>query len=143
MSLDPHNKLAGVHPDLVRVVKAAAQEPQAFEIVYGLRTIRAEAEAVATGHSETMHSRHLPDDHYANAAMAVDFACLTNGAVDWTVADAQGGIYGQAAKQILDAAERLGVKCQWGGAAVGAWVDGQVSHFHDWGHIQLDPSEYP
>jgi len=143
VSLDPHGLLAEVHPDLVRVVQAAAQIPQAFQIVYGIRTLAAEAEAVASGHSETMHSRHLPDPHYGGKAMAIDFACLTNGAIDWTVADADGGIYGKAAAQILTASERLGVKIQWGGQFVGAWIDGVVSHFRDWGHVQLDPEQYP
>lgn len=143
MSLDPHGLLAEVHPDLVRVAQAASQTPQAFQIVYGIRTLAAEAQAVATGHSETMHSRHLPDAHYGGHAMAFDFACLTNGAIDWTVANATGGIYCIAATQILVAAERLGVKIQWGGQQTGAWTDGVVSHFRDWGHVQLDPSEYP
>ena len=135
--------LAQVHPDLVRVIEAAAQAPQPFQVIYGIRTVAAEAAAVASGHSQTMHSRHLPDPHYGGVAMAVDIACLTNGAVDWTVADAGGGIYGDAADQILDAAEALKIKVQWGGSTVGAWVDGQVSHFRDWGHFQLDPSAYP
>jgi len=143
MSLDPHGLLAGVHPDLVHVMQQAAQAPQAFQVVYGVRTLAAEAEAVRTGHSQTMHSRHLPDPHFGGKAMAVDIACLTDGTVDWTVANAHGGIYGAAAEQVLAAATRLGVKLQWGGQQVGAWVDGQVSHFRDWGHFQLDPSAYP
>ncbi len=143
MSLDPRGLLAQVHPDLVKVVAAAPQAPQAFQIVYGLRTLAAEAEAVRTGHSQTMHSRHLPALAYGGLAMAIDFACLTNGVIDWTVADPSGGAYGHAASQILAAAERLGVKVQWGGQTIGAWMDGQTSHFRDWGHIQLDPSAYP
>lgn len=141
--LDPHNFLAQVHPDLARVMRAAAQTPQPFEIVYGIRTLAAEEEAVRTGHSQTLHSRHLPDARYGGVAMAVDIACLTDGAMDWTVADPTGGIYGHAAVQVLGAAHKLGVKIQWGGQMVGAWVDGVPSHFRDWGHFQLDPSAYP
>ena len=132
-----------VHPDLVRVVRAASQSPQPFEVIYGIRTEEAEAQAVATGHSQTMHSRHLPDPHDGGLSMAVDIGCLTNGRIDFTVAGPSGGIYGRAARQILAAAETLGVKVQWGGQADGAWVDGEVSHFRDWGHFQLDPSVYP
>jgi peptidoglycan L-alanyl-D-glutamate endopeptidase CwlK len=143
MGLDPRGLLGQVHPDLVKVVNAAAQTPQPFQIVYGLRTLAAEQAAVASGHSQTLHSRHLADARYGGLAMAIDFACLTDGAIDWTVADAAGGIYGHAAAQILDAAESVGVKVQWGGQAVGAWIDGQPSHFRDWGHVQLDPSAYP
>lgn len=143
MSLDPHGLLGAVHPDLVRVIETAAQTPQPFQVVYGIRTLAAEAEAVRTGHSQTMHSRHLPDPHYGGKAMAVDIACLVDGHIDWTVANADGGIYGQAAAQILAAAEKLGVKVQWGGQPVGAWVEGVVSRFHDFGHFQLSASAYP
>lgn len=140
--VDPHGLLAHVHPDLARVILAASQAPQPFQIVQGLRDVAAEEAAVESGHSQTMHSRHLPDEHFGGVSMAVDFACLVDGEVSWTVSNAAGGAYGIAAGQILGAAQRLGVKIQWGGQTVGAWVDGQVSHFRDWGHIQLDPSAY-
>lgn len=146
--LDPHNLLADVHPDLVKVAEAAAQTPQPFQIVYGIRTEAAEEAAVASGHSETLHSRHLaggglgPSTAYGGKACAFDFATLVDGEISWTVADPLGGAYGVAAGQILAAAAALGIKVQWGGAAVGAWTDGQVSHFRDWGHVQLDPSVY-
>lgn len=143
MSLDPRDLLAQVHPDLVKVIQAAAQAPQPFEVVYGIRTLAEEEKAVASGHSQTLHSRHLSDARYGGVAMAVDIACLTGGSVDWSVANPEGGIYGEAAKQILAAATELDIKVQWGGQQVGAWVDGQPSHFRDWGHYQLDPSAYP
>lgn len=147
--VDPHGLLANVHPDLVRVILAASQVPQPFAIDYGIRTLAEEEEAVRTGHSETLHSRHLPDPHYPDAAnpdglaMAVDFYCIVGGKISWLVANSAGGTYGIAAAQILAAGARLGVKLQWGGLKVGAWVDGVPSNFRDWGHIQLDPSAYP
>lgn len=141
--LDPHNLLAKVHPDLVKVIQKAAQQPQPFQVVYGIRTIEEEREAVATGHSQTLHSRHLPDPTFGGVAMAVDIACLdAKGKLTWTVDNQTGGIYGDAAKQILAAANLLGVHIQWGGQPVGAWIDGVVSHFRDWGHYQLDPTNY-
>ena len=143
MTVDPHGLLAHVHPDLVKVILAASQTPQPFAVCYGVRTLAAEQQAVATGHSQTLHSRHLPDAHYGGLAMAVDIVCLTHGADDWTVADAAGGIYGIAAKQVLAAAAPLGIPVQWGGQVIGAWTDGVVSHFRDWGHYQLDPASYP
>ena len=143
-------KLAEVHPDLVRVARATPQTPQAWRVDYGLRTEAAEAQAVATGHSKTMHSRHLGDPSFPIPgrpgecyAMAFDFCLLVNGAVSFDVSDQNtGGGFGVVAAQILATAERLGVKVQWGGQKVGAWVDCQVSHWRDWGHIQLDPSAY-
>lgn len=142
MSVDPHNLLAQVHADLVRVIQAASQTPQPFQICYGIRTLAAEEQALATGHSETLHSRHLPDPNYDSLAMAVDIVCLTNGVPDWTVSDSTGGIYGLAAKQILAAAAPLGIPVQWGGQTIGAWIDGVTSNFRDWGHYQLDPASY-
>lgn len=141
--LDPHGLLAKVHPDLVAVIKKASQTPQPFQVVYGIRTLEAEKEALAKGNSKTLNSRHLADPHFNGEAMAVDIACLDkNGKISWTVADANGGTYGVAAKQILVAAHQLNIPVQWGGSPVGAWIDGVVSHFRDWGHFQLDRSTY-
>lgn len=147
--LDPAGKLKGVHPDLVKVLRLTPQAPQPFRVVFGPRTIAEQATALKTGHSQTMHSRHLADKRYATAefpdglAMAIDFAVLVDGKVNWKVANKAGGAYAIAAAQIMSTAKRLGVVIQWGGLEVGAWVDGQVSHYRDWGHIQLDPSAYP
>lgn len=140
--LDPHNLLSQVHPDLVKVIEAAAQQPQPFEVIYGIRTLAAEAKAVAEGHSQTMHSRHLPDPHYNDLAMAVDIGIFQNGVYQGDGPDVP-PLYTSAAVQILAAAKTLGIDVQWGGAAVGAWIDGVVSHFRDWGHFQLDPAKYP
>jgi peptidoglycan LD-endopeptidase CwlK len=149
-AVDPESLLRNVHPKLAQVIILADQAPQPFRVVYGLRSLSAEAAAVASGHSETMHSRHLaggglgPPSAYGGAALAVDVAAIDpEGEIDWTVADASGGRYGAIADQVLASAADLGVKVQWGGAAIGAWVDGAPSHFRDWGHYQLDPSEFP
>jgi peptidoglycan L-alanyl-D-glutamate endopeptidase CwlK len=134
VSLDPHNLLAMVHPDLVKIIEAAAQTPQPFQVVYGLRTEAAEEQAVATGHSATMHSRHLADANYDGKACAADVAALTDGEIDWTVSNAEGGIYGQIAHQIMAAANELDLPVEWGGN----WVT-----FKDWGHFQLPWAQYP
>lgn len=149
VGVDPLGLLAHVHPDLVKVILTTPQAPQAFRIVQGLRSAEDEAEAVRTGHSKTLHSRHLADPRYVDdanpngLAMAVDFAVLVGGAVSWKVGNEHGGAYGIAAAQIRGRATVLGIAIQWGGQEIGAWVDGQPSHFRDWGHIQLDPSAYP
>ncbi len=142
--VDPHGYLAQVHPDLARVVRAAAQTPQPFVVVYGVRTEAAEATAVASGHSETLHSRHLPQAAEHGLSCAVDVCALgSDDALDWTVTDAQGGHFALIAQQIQHAADMLGVPIEWGGATVGAWAPGVISHFHDWGHFQLPWKEYP
>jgi len=140
--LDPHNLLAQVHPDLVKVITTSSQAPQAFQVVYGIRTLAAEAQAVAEGHSQTMHSRHLPDPKYNNLSMAVDVGVFIGGKYIGDGPDVP-SLYTAVSEQVLHAAEQAGVKVQWGGQAVGAWIDGVTSHFRDWGHFQLDPSEYP
>lgn len=142
--MDPRSEanLAQVHPDLQSVIRTASQVPQAFVVIYGIRTLAAEAEAVASGHSETMHSRHLPDPHFHGLAMAVDVAALIDGAVSFAPGQ-EAQVFGQIAAQIQVAADAAGIKIQWGGAAVGAWIEGQVSHFRDWGHVQLAAETYP
>lgn len=142
--LDPHDLLAGVHPDLARVARVAAQTPVAFQVVFGLRTAAQEALAVATGHSQTTHSRHLAQPGQEGLACAIDVCVIgSGGALDWTVGDAQGGAFNAVAAQLQHAADTLGIPIQWGGAMVGAWRPGVVSTFHDWGHFQLPWSQYP
>lgn len=54
-------KLVGVHPDLIRVVRGAANRYQggAFIVVEGLRTLEKQREYFRAGKSQTMRSRHL------------------------------------------------------------------------------------
>lgn len=132
--------LAHVEPDLARVLRAAAQTPQPWRVVYGLRTPAAEQQAVATGHSHTLHSRHLPDAK--GLAAAVDVAAIEDGALSWAPGR-EAEVFGRIAQQIEAAAAELGVEVMWGGAAVGAWIPGVVSHFRDFGHFQLRWDQYP
>lgn len=129
-----------VELDLVRVLRLAAQTPQSFIVVYGIRTLAAEAEAVASGHSKTMHSRHLPDTR--GLAAAVDVAALIGGKVSFAPGN-EAAVFGAIAAQIKAAAASIAIEIEWGGDAVGAWEPGVVSHFRDWGHFQLLWSQYP
>ena len=125
--------LVGVHHDLVRVVRAALQLPQPFLVVYGLRTVAAEAQAVATGHSTTMHSRHLAQPGQGGLACAVDVAALIDGQANFAKGrEAQ--IFGLIWSQIRAAGVAAKVPLEWGGD----WHS-----FKDWGHIQLPWSAYP
>lgn len=126
--LDPHNLLVHVHPDLVKVITAASQSPQPFEVIQGLRTIAQEQAAVASGHSTTMHSRHLPNA--AGLACAVDVAAIVNDHIAWTPIS----LYAIIARQIKSAAQAEGVPIEWGGD----WTT-----FKDYGHFQLPWKEYP
>ena len=134
-----HN-LMHVHPDLAAVIRNAAQTPQPFEVIYGIRTLAAEEQALRTGHSQTLHSRHLPNAD--GVACAVDVAPITDGVINFAPGH-EAEVYGQINKQIQVSANSLNIPVQWGGAPVGAWVEGQVSHFRDWGHWQLPWENYP
>ena len=123
--------LAKVHPALANVIRGALQTPQPFVVVYGIRTVAAEQQAVATGHSQTMHSRHLPNKD--GVACAVDVAALTNGHVDWARGHEQ-AVYGAIWKQISSSAKALNVPVEWGGN----WVT-----LKDFAHVQLPWAQYP
>ena len=144
--------LAHVHPDLAHILRATAQTPQPFVVILGKRAITAEQAAVASGHSTTLHSRHLPDHKYATPAdpdgvsCAVDVAALVAGSVSFAPGHER-AVFGQIAAQVMAACDALGVpperRPEWGGADVGAWAPGVVSHFHDWDHFQLPWQTYP
>jgi peptidoglycan L-alanyl-D-glutamate endopeptidase CwlK len=139
--MDPRSEglLAHVHPDLCKVIRAAAQNPQPFLVVYGIRTLAAEQQAVATGHSTTMHSRHLPQAAYATdddpdgLSCAVDVAALVNGQPNFAPGH-EAQVFGEIAAQVKAAAAVLGIPVEWGGD----WHS-----FKDWGHFQLPWAQYP
>ena len=130
--LDPHGLLVNVHPDLVKVITAASQSPQPFEVICGLRTLAAEQAAVASGHSQTMRSRHLPDANYGGVAMAVDIVALTGNPPH--VAWEPSSLYAIIAGAVKMAARELNVPITWGG-------DWQT--LRDLGHYELAWSKYP
>ncbi len=105
-------RLAGVHPDLVRVVRRAAEGGALFRVVEGLRSQERQRDLVASGASQTMASRHL-------TGHAVDLAPVVDGAVSWDWEH-----FFPLADAIADAARKEGVPLIWGGA----W--GRL--VHDW-----------
>lgn len=100
------DRLVGVHPDLVKVVKRAIQiSKYDFMVVEGLRTLETQKKYVAEGKSKTLNSYHL-------TGHAVDLAPLENGAIDWNNKKGQFDAVAVAMKQ---AAKELNVKIEWGG----------------------------
>lgn len=72
-------RLAGVHPDLVRVVERAAQlTAKPFAVIEGVRTLERQRQLVAKGASKTLNSRHLPKSGSGGYGCAVDLAPLTD-----------------------------------------------------------------
>lgn len=100
------DRLTGVHPDLVKVVKSAIQISEYdFMVVEGLRTKEKQSEYVKKGLSKTMNSRHL-------IGQAVDLAPIENGAIDWNNTKGQ---FDAVAKAMKQAAKELNVSLTWGG----------------------------
>lgn len=116
-------RLEGVHPDLVRVVRRAAQMSDLpFTVLEGLRTQARQKELVAKGASKTMRSRHL-------TGHAVDIAPLLGGKVSW-----DWPLYHRLAPIVKRAAAAENVPIEWGGD----WRT-----FKDGPHWQLPWAKYP
>ena len=117
-------RMAGIHPDLFKVVQRAIQVTEVdFAITEGLRDEETQARYVAGGKSKTMNSRHL-------TGHAVDlFALDEDGKVTW-----DWKYYYPLAAAVKKAAEDVGVSIEWGGD----W-----SKFKDGPHYQLPWSKYP
>jgi hypothetical protein len=86
-----------VHNDLAKVMHAAAQAPQSSIVVYGVRSEQAEQAAVATGHPQTLHLRHLSQSHETMKACAVDGAILVGGKLRFANGK-EAEVFGQIAK---------------------------------------------
>lgn len=117
------DRLKGVHPDLVKVVKKAIEyTPIDFRITEGLRTKERQAHLVKKGASKTMRSRHI-------TGHAIDFVALPNGVVSWDFP-----LYTQISQAFKKAAAEVGVPIVWGGD----WKS-----FRDGPHIELNRKFYP
>jgi peptidoglycan L-alanyl-D-glutamate endopeptidase CwlK len=115
--------LAGIHPDLARVIRRAAEMGVlAFTVTEGVRTLARQKQLYAAGASTTMRSRHL-------TGHAVDLAVLVGGHVRW-----DWPLYHRLAGVVKAAAEELAVPIAWGGD----WV-----HFKDGPHFELPRDLYP
>lgn len=115
--------LEGVHPDLVRVVKHAAELGAVpFVVSEGLRTLARQQVLIAAGASTTIKSRHL-------TGHAVDLAAVVNGEIRW-----DWPLYHKLAAVMKHAAMDLSIPIEWGGD----WQS-----FKDGPHFQLPWREYP
>lgn len=123
-------RLKGVHPDLVRVVRRAAElvPPELrFRVVEGVRTVERQRELVRKGASKTMNSRHIPAKN--GLAHAVDLVVFDGKDVDWAWP-----VTNRLSKFVKLAARDCNVAIEWGGD----WVS-----FKDGPHWQLPWKLYP
>lgn len=99
------DRLDGVHPDLVRVVKRAIGLTEVdFAILEGKRSRDRQHKLFRSGASQTMNSRHL-------TGHAVDLGAWIDGAVRWDWPP-----YYRIAEAVRQAAVAEGVPLVWGAA---------------------------
>lgn len=116
-------RLAGVHPDLVKVVSRAMELTTVdFIITEGVRTLARQKQLVAAGASQTLKSRHL-------TGHAVDLAAMVKGQVRW-----DWPLYSKLAEAMKKAATELNIPLEWGGD----WKS-----LRDGPHFQLPWKQYP
>ena len=113
------DRLEGVHPDLVAVVKRAIELTTVdFGVTCGTRSIETQKELVAAGKSQTMNSKHLPqDDGYSHA---VDLVAYVGSDVAWEL-----NLYDNIADAMAQAANEVGIPLKWGAA----WSVGDISAY--------------
>jgi len=98
------DRLSGVHPKLVEVVKRAIELTGIdFTVLEGVRSKARQAQLVAAGASKTMDGRHL-------TGHAVDLGAMVAGSVRW-----DWPLYYKVAEAMQQAAKELGVPIVWGG----------------------------
>jgi peptidoglycan L-alanyl-D-glutamate endopeptidase CwlK len=116
-------RLQGVHPDLVKVVRRALELSNVdFSVSEGLRTYARQKELFEAGKSKTMNSRHL-------TGHAVDLAPIIGGEIRWDWPP-----FYKLAEAMKAAAKERGVAIVWGGD----WTT-----FKDGPHFELDRKVYP
>ena len=113
------NKLEGVHPDLVAVVKRAIELTDVdFGVTYGVRTLAEQEQLVAQGRSQTMKSKHLiQGDGYSHA---VDLVAYFGSDVSWEL-----NVYDNIADAMAESANEVGIPLKWGAA----WSVGDITSY--------------
>lgn len=104
-------RLNGVNESLVNIVKASIKTTKIdFGVTCGLRTKSEQAELVKKGASQTMNSRHLPQES-TGTSHAVDLVAYISGRVSWEL-----NLYDDIADAMKDAAIKEGKPIRWGAA---------------------------
>ena len=98
------DRLSGVHPDLVAVVKLAIELSDInFQVIEGVRSKARQEQLFKAGASKTLNSRHL-------TGHAVDLAALVNDSIRW-----DWPLYSKIADAMKQAASQLKISIEWGG----------------------------
>lgn len=129
LSLRSRQRLSGVHPDLVAVVKRAIEITEMdFFVGEGIRSPERQKRLVESGASRTMNSRHLT----GHAVDLHPFPYHGDHDLDGVQNSDDYDAYEPIVDAVKQAAEELGVK---------------MEHGFDWGwdapHHELDWKKYP
>jgi peptidoglycan L-alanyl-D-glutamate endopeptidase CwlK len=117
------DRLSGVHPDLVAVVRRALEITEVdFAVLEGVRSRARQEQLFKQKATKTMNSRHL-------TGHAVDLGAYVGGSVRW-----DWPLYYQIADAMKAAAAELEVPLTWGGD----WKT-----FPDGPHFELPWAQYP
>ena len=123
LSSRSQTRLAGVHPDLRRIVRRAIRLTELdFMVVEGLRSAKRQAELFKAGASHTLNSRHL-------TGHAVDLAAVIGTQVRW-----DWPLYTRLNDVMQRAAAEWETPLEWGGD----WAQ-----LRDGPHWQLPWKAYP
>lgn len=123
------NRLQGVHPALVAVVRAAiAISKSDFTVVEGVRTLEKQREYFLAGKSRTMKSKHLTG-HAVDLMPYGDFDGDGDMEGSWELKH-----FYPLNDAMQQAAASLGIKITWGGS----WAN-----FVDAPHFEIKPEDYP
>jgi peptidoglycan LD-endopeptidase CwlK len=132
LSIRSERNLQGVHPDLVAVVRRAAEimpEGLEFIVTEGVRTTLRQVELMRAGATRTMRSRHIKESNKCGLGCAVDLAAMIGGEVRW-----DWPLYNRLAEVVKQAAADVRVRVEWGGD----WAT-----FKDGPHYQLPWDTHP
>jgi len=133
------SRLEGVHPDLVRVVKRAAEMSNLdFTVLEGVRTIARQRELLKIGATSTLNSRHL-------TGHAVDLGVLIGRDVRW-----DWSLYLKLGEVMRAASLNEKVPIRWGGTwKLLSAIEGPITakilsrSFPDGPHFELPRAKYP
>lgn len=115
-AFDPHGRLVGVHPDLVRCVNRAAElSRQPFLVIEGVRSAARQAQLYAQGRSAPgsvvtwvrVSNHQAKPDGFGHA---VDLGAVDHGTINWT----SSGAYDAIKDAMFAAAHELGFSLRWG-----------------------------
>ena len=108
------DRMAGIEPDLIEMVKTAITLTKVdFGVTCGMRTLAEQEALVAKGASKTMKSKHLE-------GRAVDLVAYVGSNITWQL-----NMYDDLADAMADACCEFGVPIKWGAA----WTVGDIG---DW-----------